>query len=256
MQITTDTPYDNVQARKRLLVIPLAAALALGAAIAGSWMIGEIRLVDLRRTLDTWAREGEVSSLAEWESAQGELTFAMKLLSDSSEQYGLAGMLHEWRFFVADSPIDTEADIIRIRQNAIDSYRRAAELRPAWPLGWAELARQKAMLGQDDAEFSLALQRALTLGPYEESVAVLVADIATFAWPSIAADPELQEMILASLARGFSSTNEDVLLPHLIFLTERNMQAELCPLLPMDSLAELAQEVCAPPYPEPVADEE
>ncbi|MDY6981556.1 MAG: hypothetical protein SV422_00565, partial [Pseudomonadota bacterium] len=54
--------------------------------------------------------------------------------------------------------------------------------------------------------------------------------------------------------QGLSSTNEDVLLPHVIFLTERNMQSELCPLLPVDLLAELGQEVCATPYPEPASD--
>lgn len=252
MQVTTDTPYETLQSRRRLLALPLVAALALGSAAAASWMLGEIRLVDLRRTLEGWARAGEVGSLAEWDAARGELALSMKLLPDSGEQYGLAGQLHEWRFFVADSPVVAEPDIIRTRQAAIDAYRRSAELRPAWPLGWAELARQKAMLAQDDAEFARALHRAMTLGPNEESVDLLVTDIATLAWPAVAADPELRTAILARLARSMRSAGEDTLLPHLIYLTERNMQAELCPLLPVHTLAPLAQEACALPYPQPL----
>lgn len=254
MQITTDTPCDTLQSRRRLLALPLVAVLALGSAVAGMWVVGEIRLVDLRRTLDGWALAGEVGSLAEWEAARGELALSMKLLPDSGEHYGLAGLLHEWRFFVADSPVDAEPDIIRFRQAAIDAYRSSAQLRPAWPPGWAELARQKAMLAQDDAEFALALQRALALGPHEESVDLLVTDIATLAWPSIAADDELREAVLDRLARSMSSSDEDLLLPHLIYLVERNMQSELCPLLPVDTLAPLAQEACALPYPQPASE--
>ncbi|MGV3591632.1 MAG: hypothetical protein ACO1PZ_08065 [Gammaproteobacteria bacterium] len=254
MQITTDTPCETLQSRRRLLALPFVAALALGSAAAGMWAVGEIRLVDLRRTLDGWAQAGEVGSLAEWDAARGELALSMKLLPDSGEHYGLAGLLHEWRFFVADSPVDTEADILRFRQAAIDAYRSSAQLRPAWPLGWAELARQKAMLAQDDAEFALALQRALALGPHEESVDLLVTDIATFAWPAIAADAELHDVVLERLTRSLSRTDEEALLPHLIYLVERNMQSELCPLLPVDTLAPLAQEACALPYPEPAAE--
>jgi hypothetical protein len=175
----------------------------------------------------------------------------MKLLPDSSEHYGLIALMHEWRFFVADSAVETEADIIRFRQAAIDAQRRSAELRPAWPMGWAELARQKAMLGQEDEELLLALERALALGPNEESVRLLVTDVATLSWPFLSANESAKDHVIASLARSLAPPDSDALLPHLIYITDRNMQAELCPLLPLEQLAGWAQEACALPYAQP-----
>jgi hypothetical protein len=247
MRASTETVHQGARSRTRLLALPLAGLLVVGSVVAASWTVAEIALVGVRTTLDTWVAAEEVQTLAEWEDTQSQLDFAMTLLPDSSEHYGLRGLLNEWRFFIVDSPVETEGDIIRFRQDAIDSYRRAAVLRPAWPAGWAELARQKAMLGQEDEELLEALERALMLGPNEEGVRLLVTEVATLIWPYLAENPPTRDKVVASITATLTPPQTDAMLPHLIYITERNMQSELCPLLPVDQLVEWAQEACALP---------
>ena len=50
---------------------------------------------------------------------------------------------------------------------ALGFYRQALALRPAWPQAWADVALLKITQEHIDAEFALALQRALTLGPWQ-----------------------------------------------------------------------------------------
>jgi hypothetical protein len=56
------------------------------------------------------------------------------------------------------------------RQQALDSTRRMVLIRPSWPYFWNELVRNKAALDQYDEELAGAMERALTLGPWEEPV--------------------------------------------------------------------------------------
>ncbi|MTI12907.1 hypothetical protein [Sansalvadorimonas verongulae] len=56
------------------------------------------------------------------------------------------------------------------QQQGIQAYREAIKMRPAWPYTWADLAMAKARANEIDQEFFNALERATTLGPWEQPV--------------------------------------------------------------------------------------
>ncbi len=70
---------------------------------------------------------------------------------------------------------DAGKDDFAMRTEELDLYRKAILLRPAWPYSWAEFAMVKARIPELDGEFESALERAMTLGPWEYDVQIMVA---------------------------------------------------------------------------------
>jgi hypothetical protein len=61
------------------------------------------------------------------------------------------------------------------QQQALEYARSALLKRPAWPYLWNELFQSKIKLKQFDNELTGAMERAVTLGPWEQSVQYDVA---------------------------------------------------------------------------------
>jgi hypothetical protein len=86
---------------------------------------------------------------------------------------------------------------------ALGFYRQALTLRPAWPQAWADVASLKITQEHIDAEFALALQRALTLGPRESSIQAGIAGGGLTVWDQLPA--QLQTDIEHAVQRGLSN---------------------------------------------------
>jgi hypothetical protein len=67
-------------------------------------------------------------------------------------------------------------------ESAADHFRRAISDRPLWPYSWVNLLAAKDELGQVDPEFSMALNRAAELGPWEPGVQLQVVDSGLRYW--------------------------------------------------------------------------
>jgi len=79
-------------------------------------------------------------------------------------------------------------------------YRKAAAMRPGSPYVWSSIALLKLRLGELDAEFHGALERAAQFGPWEPTVQIAVADIGLVAWRRLG--PSSQALVVANLERA------------------------------------------------------
>ena len=82
-------------------------------------------------------------------------------------------------------------------------YRESLIVRPAWPITWANLALVKADQLEFDAEMNLALTNAMSLGPWEPGVLVMMANMATTRGQFLTSD--MRAMLGANVARGLIS---------------------------------------------------
>ena len=73
-------------------------------------------------------------------------------------------------------------------------------MRPTSPYSWANLAWTKFHLKQIDAEFYLALDSAIRLGPWEPEVQFVVVDLGFALWQQLPA--EMRPKILAIAQNG------------------------------------------------------
>jgi len=202
--------------------------------------MADIAINNVKREFESWNELGIVSSLSNWASTRSELERAKSLNPNEPEYYRLEGLLYEWRFFVEGLPYSS-TEMIAMRQRAIDAYRESAALRPAWPDGWAHLARQKALLGQVDAEFDLAIARATTLGAWEPRIQLLVAETGGWAWPNLS--EATRTAVIENIQRGLTKTSTDRALISQLQSSELLITA-VCPLLKQTMLTARARQAC------------
>jgi hypothetical protein len=230
--------------RHWILGAALLIVLAFGLLKAIRTASAEIMLIEVRAILSDWGNSNTMPVLADWTNLHERLEAIMQLVTGDPEHYRFLGLIYEWRFFLDDSPVETEVDIIAFREAAIAAYRKSSILRPAWPVDWANLAKQKVMLGQEDEEFLLALERAMKLGPNETLVRLMVTEIITLAWPYLQSIPATQVKALQMLETSLQPPQSSDTAQHLALIIERNMLPELCPLFAIDRLAEWPQQAC------------
>ena len=111
---------------------------------------------------------------------------------------GDQGQLDELRSGEASAP-EASTDL----NTALEFYRQSLDLRPAWPQAWADVALLKITQKHIDAEFALALQRALTQGPWESSIQAGIAGGGLTGWDQLPA--QLQTAIEHAVQRGLSN---------------------------------------------------
>ena len=83
---------------------------------------------------------------------------------------------------------------------ALVRVRNAAALRPTSPYSWADIVLTKYRLGQIDDEFFGAMGNALTFGPWEPAVQLIVADAGLGAWERL--DSGLRGRVSENLERA------------------------------------------------------
>lgn len=81
--------------------------------------------------------------------------------------------------------------------------RSAIRLRPVSPYSWTILLRLKRELGEFDAEFRFALQRAVELGPWEPELLAALADVGLSAWDALPAAEQalIQQVFVRGMER-------------------------------------------------------
>jgi len=83
---------------------------------------------------------------------------------------------------------------------ALEGWREAVRMRPGSPYAWASIALLKVRLGELDAEFYDALERAARYGPWEEPVQITIADAGLAAWRRLT--PPAKALVIADLDRA------------------------------------------------------
>ncbi len=227
---------------RAVLVIMLLAAL-LGIYYTARWMRADLIVDEVLYQTEQWAAAGSVPNLETWQWAEAELRRAERLDPRKANTHRLLGVVQEWRPFVQGAPL-TASQRVQFRNRAIDHYRDSARLRPAWPDVWAYLARQKAAMSLLDDEFSLALERADTLGQWQSRVQLYMAEIGAGAWEQLNAED--RQRVVAAVERAFSLPgNSNALLAQ--FRTMNTMDfltTTLCPQLDLSNATERARQAC------------
>ena len=179
-----------------MFAVFLLLALSLAAAAFG---LADVYRNEADTLIEEWDwPEDEGPPAWTWEQLQRYLWLANRLapfdaqiLSDLGQLYGLRN---------GETPgQDSSADL----EHALGYYRRALALRPAWPYAWSDVALLKIRQQRLDAEFALALQRALALGPWQALVQASIAGGGLTVWDQLPA--KLQTNIEHSIARGLSN---------------------------------------------------
>ena len=180
-----------------ILMASLLLALSVVAAAAGmadiyrgeaAVLIGEIDGTEDEEGASVWA----------WEQAQRYLWLASRLAPFDAQVLGDLGQLYERRGGESRA-LDAGAELDR----ALDYYRQALTLRPAWPYAWVDIAALKITRQQIDGEYAHAMQRALTLGPWQTSVQASIAGGGLTVWNKLPA--MLQTELEDTIARGLSN---------------------------------------------------
>ena len=179
-----------------LLMASLLLALSL---LATAFGVADIYRNEAATLVAQWDwPEDEGPPAWAWEQVQRYLWLASQLAPFDAQIQGELGQLYERRVVDARDP-ESAPDLER----ALEYYRHSLALRPAWPDAWVDVALLKITQERLDAEFALALQRALTLGPWQTIAQASIAGGGLSVWDQLPAT--LQTQIEHSVARGLAN---------------------------------------------------
>ena len=186
-----------------ILLASLLLVLSLVAAAAGMADIYRREAVNLIGEWDVYEDEEGPPAWA-WEQVQRYLWLASHLAPFDAQIPANMVQLHKRRVEGASAP-ESSLDLER----ALGYYRQALALRPAWPYTWVDIAQLKITRQRIDAEFALAMQRALTLGPWQKAVQASIASGGLTVWDQLPAT--LQTELEDTIARGLSSNSRPMM---------------------------------------------
>lgn len=186
-----------------LVAAPLLIVLIGIIVMMARWSVAELKLGWARSQMDSWS--GSVPSFAAWSAVREELDDARVLRDANPYLHEQIGRLYALR--ANGLAVHVAEGYLR---QAATANRQALRLRPASPYTWAQLLAVKQRLGEvDDAEFSGALERATTLGPWERQVQQVVAFTGFSAWDALSA--EERKRVLANVERGLKGQPRAIL---------------------------------------------
>jgi hypothetical protein len=164
---------SETSSRLSLVSLPalvVCGLLLLGAYLAGRWLIADLGGVNASTHQANWRELDVMTSKADWQDAHDSLQRAIELKPDDAFLYEQLAIVFEFKFVKSGNLLFTEQQKEEARYSAVDAFRKSAQLRPAWPDGWAHLARTKAYISEIDDEFSQAFNNAISLGATEPRV--------------------------------------------------------------------------------------
>lgn len=177
---------------QRLSGLLLLALLGLSAlsALREGW--SSVLREGVQATVYQWATEQAPINSANLTRTEDFLQQALALTPNDPELLLASGALYWWRAWREGGGASMN--------KALDGYRRAIALRPAWPDGWLYLAHLKYSAAQWDDEFQLAYARAWTLGPWRKRVVWDGIELGFNAWSRLSADN--RKLFLNALPRA------------------------------------------------------
>lgn len=199
----TDLSFSRAQ---RSVVIFLIMLLFYFVYLAANWGLGDVKAYQARSMMDKWSKNPNSLDTASWQKAQQYLASALDYSPNNSEYLAMQGNLYEWQALIkAREPVEKLNDY----KVALDYYRRALHLRPAFAYYWANIAVVKSMLGEVDEEFYQAVDRSLVLGAWEPGVQLKIADATLGVWYLL--DKNGWAKLLANVEKGLQSNPQAIM---------------------------------------------
>lgn len=227
---------------QKLFLILVLLALGLGIWVTQGKLRAALLFEQSQSFQEAWIASPSSLTAEDWLTA-GEDLFAATRIDNNAEYLHRYGLLLDMERTLAGENITPE-QTQQILANAIEAHLLGIQQQPSHPIGWAYFARAKALAGQLDGEFDLALERIYTLGPWNRQNQALVAQLALYFWPAMSQDGRYYTVNMLQLALSNPGNDSPVLnlLRDGEFLTE-----QLCPMLYLPNLTEAAQAACQPP---------
>ncbi len=172
---------------------------------AGMWGVADLFAYSARLHMDAWERVGLPPPDQEWQLAAKNMEWALRLSPKNPDYMMRMGRLYMWREYAAP---EGDAAAANDRKTALMHLRSAVRERPAWPLGWADIALVKRRAGELDDEFTYALTQAARIGPWEPGVNRAVAEAGLAAWSSL--DRDMRTEVIQAMRRGMGSEAEAI----------------------------------------------
>ena len=182
------------QRTNKAIAITAMLSMLLLAVIAGQWLYAGIYYYQAKAYMGSWDYSSPLP-YGEWKTARKALDKALALgPSQAIYHQDLSKLLFAKSVGTAPDP-----DLsINLEKQALEHIRQAINLRPSWPYAWAQLALIKHHSSGMDAEAAEALNKAMTLGPWEPTVQLIVAEIGLASWADLT--PGLQAKLIDTIA--------------------------------------------------------
>lgn len=175
--------------------LPAVAVLAALAVVAVRHGTADLLAVQGRTAIRTADPGPAALDPQAWAPAQSRFERALQLDPGEPALAEDLGRLHELRSRGAPGA-DAGAEL----GIALGYFRASLARRPTSPYTWANLAMVKSGLGQLDAEFRNAVDRAARLGPWEPEVQLALADIGLRHWDRL--PPPVRATLHAAMGRA------------------------------------------------------
>jgi len=140
---------------KYLLIIPCLILIGL-IIIAGFWGLADINAQSVRRSLMRWENDVNTLNNTEWTNAYDDVSKAVSQDPLNPELLTLMANVQEWKTYL-DKDDEEHNHYLNL---ALKNYRKAAELRPAWPYSWSQISLAKYRMGEIDQELQQAIVNA------------------------------------------------------------------------------------------------
>jgi len=180
-----------------LLIIPCLILIGL-IVTAGFRGLADINVQSARRSLMSW--ESDVSTLnqTEWAIAYEDVSRAVSQDPLNPELLTFLANVQEWKVYL-DEDDEENNHYLNL---ALKNYRKAAELRPAWPYTWTHISLVKYRMGEIDQELQQAIDNATKTGPWEPGVQKVIAEVGLGVWEEL--DVDMRETIVRNIHRGIT----------------------------------------------------
>jgi hypothetical protein len=169
--------------QKALLGLVLVA-LGFGIWQSQRWMRAGVLFEQSQRYQEAWGESPDLLTAENWLAAGENLFAALQLNPREADYLHRYGILLDSERSLPGLEVTQEQNL-QILSNVIEAHLLGIQQRPADPYGWTYFARAKALAGQLDSEFDLALERINVLAPWEKQIHQTIASIAVYYWPNM-----------------------------------------------------------------------
>jgi len=169
------TPADMPRAVVVLAILLLLAALFP----AGKWGAASAAHGFAMWHFDDWQKSGDKPDVRTWKWAHEAMRWALKLDPDQGDYSNDMGRLYE---YTALNMTEHDSQIQPLLAISLSFFEQTTRLRPAWAVGWVNLAMLKHRTGSIDVEFEQAIGRAMQLGGAETAVQRMIAAVGVAHW--------------------------------------------------------------------------
>ncbi len=145
-----------------------------------------------------WTKTKQMPTQTQWQFTLGAIQRAHYLHPEHPDYFEVLGRIFEWRALMDDEQTGDAAT--KRRRQALQYFRRAVELRPVWPYGWASLALTKQRLNEVDVDFVHAMTQAIYFGAHDGKVQLMIADAGLAVWREL--NPQAQQQVMQMVANG------------------------------------------------------